>query len=80
MSPAQAHREHKAKAHRAFLAYVRLCGTRLPSVPGMDTEMRLAVRIASGRSVAKAAAAEYLYRWSLALQSPIFGVPHTLGT
>jgi hypothetical protein len=50
-----------------------------PRVPGMDTVLRLAVRIDSGRSSEEAAAREYLYRWELALKSPIFGVPHPLG-
>lgn len=37
------------------------------------------VRIDCGRSPEEAAAREYLYHWELALRSPIFGVPHTLG-
>ena len=50
-----------------------------PRVPGMDTVLRLAVRIDCGRSPEEAAAREYLYRWDLALRSPLFGVPHTIG-
>lgn len=50
-----------------------------PRVPGIATVLRLAVRIDCGRSPEEAAAREYLYRWELALRSPIFGVPHTLG-
>lgn len=50
-----------------------------PRVPGMDTALRLAHRLAFGRSVEEAAAREYVYRWNLALRSPIFGVPHTIG-
>lgn len=50
-----------------------------PRVPGMDTVIRLAVRIEFGQSLEQAAAREYCYRWELALRSPIFGVPHTLG-
>ena len=49
-------------------------------VPGCDTAIRLAVRIEVGHSIEVAAAREYLYRWRLALQSPIFGAPHALGT
>jgi hypothetical protein len=33
----------------------------------------------AGHSIEDAAAREYLYRWRLALQSPVFGAPHTLG-
>lgn len=50
-----------------------------PRVPGIATVLRLAVRIDCGRSPEEAAAREYLYRWELALRSPIFGVPHTIG-
>jgi hypothetical protein len=50
-----------------------------PRVPGMDTVLRLAVRIDCGRTVEEAAAREYTYRWELALRSRIFGVPHTIG-
>jgi hypothetical protein len=48
-------------------------------VPGICTVLRLAVRVDCGRTPEEAAAREYLYRWELALQSPIFGVPHTIG-
>jgi hypothetical protein len=48
-------------------------------VPGMDTLYRLALRRFYGRTVEEAAAREYVYRWFLALRSPVFGVPHTLG-
>lgn len=47
--------------------------------PGMDTRSRLAWRLHCGRSPVEAAAREYLYRWNLALQSPVFGVPHHFG-
>lgn len=40
-----------------------------PRVPGMDTAVRLAVRLDNGRTVEEAAAAEYLYRWRLALDA-----------
>lgn len=54
-------------------------------MPGMDTVIRLAVRIEAGRSVEEAAAREYIYRWRLTLRpdpdlSPsFFGAPHLLG-
>lgn len=65
-----------AAAHMLFSQY---CGEPICSVPGMATDARLAVRLGAGRTVEEAAAREYLYRWGLALQSPIFGVPHALG-
>ena len=43
----------------------------MPRVPGMDIVIRLAVRIDQGRTIAEAAAREYLYRWNLALISPL---------
>jgi hypothetical protein len=46
-----------------------------PRVPGICTVLRLAVRVDCGRTPEEAAAREYLYRWELALRSPIFGVP-----
>jgi hypothetical protein len=56
-----------------------------PRVPGMDTIIRLGVRIDNGRSVEQAAAREYVYRWGLVLRpdpdctGDIFGAPHLLG-
>lgn len=41
----------------------------LPRIPGMDTRLRLAVRLEAGHSVETAAAREYAYRWRLALDS-----------
>ncbi|RWO06329.1 MAG: hypothetical protein EOS07_22080 [Mesorhizobium sp.] len=65
----------------AYTAFVRMCGDVRPiRVPGMDTVCRLAVRLhTKGYSVQEAAAREYVYRWHLALQSRVFGVPHTIG-
>ena len=51
----------------------------LGRVPGCDTVVRLAHRISCGRSVEEAATREYLYRWSLALKSRVFGAPHVIG-
>ncbi len=63
----------------------------LPRVPGVSTVLRLAHRLNCGRTVESAAAAEYLYRWNLALDAlnpsargrpnPFAAhyAPHTLG-
>ena len=75
----KAYQDHQDEATQAFIVLRKMTSKRLPRVPGMDTVIRLAWRIECGRSVQEAAAREYLYRWSLALKSPIFGVPHTLG-
>lgn len=74
------YRAHRAEAAQAFALYAAHCGGTAPArVPGMCTDIRLANRIALGRTVEEAAAREYLYRWNLALRWRGFGVPHTLG-
>lgn len=72
---------HERSALLAYGEFVTMChGHKLPRVPGMDTVIRLAIRIEQGRSIEEAAGREYFYRWNLALRSPrCFGVPHTLG-
>lgn len=70
---------HRAQAEEAERMLTDWCGRRLERVPGMCTVIRLAYRIECGRSAEEAAGREYAYRWQLALQSPIFGVPHTIG-
>lgn len=72
---------HELDARCAFEEYAAMCGGHPPPrVPGMDTSIRLAIRIAVGRTISEAAGREYFYRWNLALRSPrAFGVPHTLG-
>ena len=76
----QAWRQHKAAASTAFAVYASYCGgVPPPRVPGISTALRLAVRLQQGRSIEEAAAREYLYRWRLALKSPVFGVPHPFG-
>lgn len=40
-------------------------------VPGMDTVLRMAVRIDVGRSSDEAAGREYLYRWNLFLDAMV---------
>ncbi len=68
---------HREEAMAAY-ALLKSWGY-FPRVPGMDTHLRLAVRIGLGRSVEEAAAKEYCYRWNLAMISPGFGVPHAMG-
>jgi len=60
-----AHRGEAMDALGMFQGYA----PNRPRVPGMDTAVRLAVRIESGRTVEQAAAREYVYRWSLALDA-----------
>jgi hypothetical protein len=85
--------QHKDAAHHALNLYRSYCGGQIPPrVPGMDTVIRLAWRLAHGRTVEEAAAREYVYRWNLAIKPfdqcegstrnpacSIFGTPHTLG-
>jgi hypothetical protein len=72
--------ENREAAEQAYALFVKHCEGIPPCrAPGMDTVIRLASRIGFGRSIEEAAAREYCYRWSLALKSPIFGVPHALG-
>lgn len=76
----RAYEKHKLAAESALALFKSYCGDTLPArVPGMDMVIRLAWRIECGRTIESAAAAEYNYRWNLALQSRVFGVPHALG-
>lgn len=74
--------EHGDAASVAYNLFVHHCeGVPPCRVPGMDTVIRLAIRIDCGRDVEGAAAHEYIYRWKLALQSVVaFGSPHLLGS
>lgn len=65
------YRDNMADAHAAYALFVsHYCnGVAPPRVPGMDTAIRLAVRIAMGRTLEQAAAREYLYRWHLDLDT-----------
>lgn len=71
--------DHATDARKADALWRGWCSEKMPRVPGCDTVYRLAVRLWVGRTAEDAAAQEYLYRWSLALQSRTFGVPHLLG-
>ncbi len=70
---------HEQEARAADALWRSWCVVKMPRVPGCDTVYRIAVRIWCGRSVEEAAALEYAYRWSLAVQSRTFGVPHPMG-
>lgn len=76
---AMATRAEDAKA--AYAVFVQMCeGEKPPRVPGMDTVIRLAIRLhTKGYTIQEAAAREYAYRWHLALRSRVFGVPHAIG-
>ena len=62
---------HKDAARQAFNLFDSYCvdGYRR-RVPGMGTTERLCLRIFYGKSIEQAAAAEYLYRWTLAIKAP----------
>lgn len=73
-------RDNIEPTKQAYALFIDHCeGVSPGRVPGCDTIIRLAHRSYHGRGVESNAAREYLYRWSLAIQSPIFGVPHTIG-
>lgn len=88
--------KHRTEAEAAFRVFADMCGGKAPPrVPGMDTVIRLALRIDCGRTIEEAAGREYLYRWHLAILPPdqcvdgdrlarnaacsCFGTPHTIG-
>lgn len=62
-----AYETHKAAAGDAFKLLRGWCLKPLPRVPGCDTPIRLAIRIHCGKTIEQAAAAEYVYRWYLAI-------------
>lgn len=64
------------RAHDLYQSFV--VGPQVARV-GMHASHAIAHRLGCGLSVEQSAAREYLYRWNLALRSPVFGVPHTLG-
>lgn len=70
--------EYKSIVAEALRLYRTWWALPIIGVPGMDTFSRLAIRIDQGRTSEEAAAHEYIYRWKLALQSPVFGAPHAL--
>lgn len=74
--------KHRDAAMQALSLFHSYCDSKasVPRVPGMDTALRLAVRIDRGATVEQAAAREYLYRWNLAIErSRAFGAPHAMG-
>lgn len=62
-------------AKAAFDLLNSWCAAPLARVPGMGTVERLAIRLHAGKTVEQAAAAEYLYRWRLAIKAPSQCVP-----
>ena len=83
---------HRLDAATALDLLYSWCSKPLSRVPGIGTAERLAVRIYRGKSIEQAAAAEYLYRWHLAVKPfdqcggdtrnpccSVFGTPHTIG-
>ncbi len=61
----QTYKEEAGQAHQLLKSW---CAWPLPRVPGMDTVIRLAWRMAHGRTIEEAAAREYVYRWHLAIK------------
>lgn len=55
----------QAEALQALDLFRSWCIQPPPRIPGMDTVLRLAVRIDQGTTVTEAAAREYSYRWHL---------------
>lgn len=66
-----AYEANRDAARGAFGIYREYCGGHAPPrVPGMDTVIRLALRMSHGRTAEEAAAKEYVYRWHLAIKAP----------
>lgn len=57
----------QADAKAAFTLFRSYCTAPVSRVPGMDTVLRLAIRLDAGNSIEQAAAREYIYRWHLVL-------------
>ena len=88
----EAFERNKRAAHDAYVLFLEYYPDA-PRVPGCSTVIRLAWRIECGRNVEEAAAAEYLYRWRLAIKPSdqvlntsvrnpcvsVFGTPHAIG-
>ena len=86
---------HSADADRAFALFASYwtSSAKPARVPGMDTVVRMAWRLAHGKTIEEAAAREYVYRWHLAVKPfdqidrastvnpacSIFGAPHPIG-
>lgn len=85
---------HKDAAARATKLFQSWAPNNAARIPGMDTTLRMVVRIESGCTEAEAAGREYSYRWHLCLNQwrnhaeagsrsmPVTGafpVPHAIG-
>ena len=67
--PLSAYERHRTRAVQAYQAFRDLCDFEPPRVPGMETPVRMAVRLDNGHTVETAAAREFAYRWGLALDA-----------
>lgn len=67
---AKIYAEHRADADKAFRLFASYwtAGNKPARVPGMDTPIRMAWRLAHGKTIEEAAAREYVYRWHLAIK------------
>lgn len=59
--------KHQSAAEDALKLFRSYCSQPMRRIPGMDTVLRIAVRINAGNSIEQAGAREYAYRWHLAL-------------
>jgi hypothetical protein len=71
-----ARQTHRNESDTA-LALFKAIAPRSMRVPGMDTVLRLAWRIAQGRTAEQSAAREYVYRWHLAIDNLLIHVDGT---
>lgn len=62
------HESNREGAHKALVLFRSYCAQPMPRIPGMDTWIRLAIRIHCGKTPEQAAAGEYAYRWLLFLR------------
>jgi hypothetical protein len=77
---------HEPEAREAY-ALFKSWAPRSGRIPGCDTALRLAYRIANRRTVEEAAAREFVYRWHLTVDAMAAGskwmadqyAPGTLG-
>ncbi len=64
-----AHKAHGKEAQEELKLLRSWYAHPMTRVPGMDTAIRLALRISLGRTIEEAAAKEYVYRWHLAIKA-----------
>lgn len=56
-------------AKDALALFRSYCAQSMPRIPGMDTWIRMAIRVHLGKSIEEAAAREYSHRWLLFLRA-----------